>query len=387
MQVSLMNRNVLVLNAVMVENTFTRIISIKNIEYAPISINNAYHDKSKSLIKALNEWFKGRSIPSWRKDLEKLLSNLNVRYTEELLMKSYGLSLSDCYFIKEINNNILWEDINFFDNDFLYLGYLEATYSDSISNQLSLASPNNTTDGMLSKAWVLEDGKRKLLKGTYTSSRVEPINEYITSIICEKLNINHVNYKIDIYNNKIVSICDNCLNSHEEIISAYDVFMSRRKSNNDSEYNHYVKILESFGLTDIKKNLSDMYLIDYIMMNYDRHMKNFGVIRDVETLKITRFMPIFDTGQSLCCDKLLDEMSFKDGECKLFSNVHAKFSDLLKYIHLSYYNLNLLEDIPDLLNDVLHRYIKYTEMNEERIKKIVNGIRYRINYLIELKNK
>lgn len=47
-----------------------------------------------------------------------------------------------------------------------------------------------------------------------------------------------------------------------------------------------------------------MYLVDFIMMNYDRHTKNYDAIRDVETLKITRLMPIFDTGQSLNCDKL-----------------------------------------------------------------------------------
>ena len=386
MQVSLMNRNKVVLEAEIIDNTFTKIINIKNISYAPLAVYNAYYDKSKSVVKELNEWFKGRGITSWRKYLEKLLNNLNIKYKEELLLKSFSLSLSDCYWIKESDSKIVWENINFFDNDFLYLGYLEATYSNSVSSKLSLVSPNNTTDGMLSKAWLIEDNKRKLMKGTYTSSNQEPINEFITSLICERLNIPHVDYKIDIYNNKIVSVCENILNSHEEIISAYDIFTGIKKDNKDSEYTHFVKLLEKMGLNDVKKSLSDMYLIDFIMMNYDRHMKNYGVIRDVETLKIMKFMPIFDTGQSLCCDKTLDEIDFHNGECKLFSNTHARFSDLLNYIDLSYYDLNTLKDIPDILKETMYKYIRYTEMSEERIEKVVKGIKYRIDYLINLKD-
>ena len=55
-----------------------------------------------------------------------------------------------------------------------------------------LFSPNNTTDGMLSKAWIIDEEKRKLVKGTYTSTNQEPINEYITSLICERLGIESI---------------------------------------------------------------------------------------------------------------------------------------------------------------------------------------------------
>ena len=387
MKVILMNKNVKVLSGeIDSNNNFTKIIEIYNIDYAPLSVYNANFDKSSSVLKSLQNWFRDRGIPSWRKDLEKLLNKLGVKAQEELLLKSYGLSLSDCYFIKEENDNLLWEDINFFDNDFDYLGFLEATYSDNITNKISLKSPNNTTDGMLSKAWIIDNGVRKLMKGTYTHSNQEPINEYIASLICERLDIDHIDYKIDIYNNKLVSICDNCLNGNEEIITAYDIYNSKIKDNQDSDYTHYMNILTSYGIKDARKKLSDMYLIDYIMMNYDRHMKNYGVIRDVDNLKINRVMPIFDTGQSLCCHKSLDEINFNDGEYKLFTNVNAKLSALLDYINLDYYDLDKLKDIANIVNDTLYKYIRYTEMSIERIDKVTKGIEKRINYLIELKN-
>ena len=120
MEVILMNRNTEVLKLEISNLDFTKVIEVYNIDYAPIAINSAYNDSSNSLIKEINKWFKGRGIPSWRKDLERLLNNLGVDYKEELLLKSYGLSLSDCYWIKDVNSNLNWEDINFFDNDFEY---------------------------------------------------------------------------------------------------------------------------------------------------------------------------------------------------------------------------------------------------------------------------
>lgn len=386
MQAYLMNRDNIVLKAEINNGLFIKVIEICDINYAPLQLYNAYFDKSKSLVDVTNKWFKGRGIPSWRKDLERLLNNLGVESNFDLLLKSYGLSLSDCYWIKEEGSNIKWDDINFFDNDFEYEGYLEATYSDSVTHNISLISPNNTTDGMISKAWIIEDGVRKLIKGTYTSSNQEPINEFIATTICNKLGIDAINYKIDIYKNRLVSVCDNNLNGHEEFISAYDVFLSKKKDNQTSDYNHYINILESYGIKNAKKKLSDMYLIDYIMMNYDRHMRNYGVVRDVNTLKITRLIPIFDTGQSLNCDKLLYEMNFVDGKYKFFSNVDFKLSNLIKYIELENYDLSLLGDIPDIVIKTLSKYKLYTDMSEDRINKITEGIRFRIDKLIELKN-
>ena len=40
---------------------------------------------AKNPAQELNTWFRNRGIPSWRKDLEKLLQELNVSSTEELL--------------------------------------------------------------------------------------------------------------------------------------------------------------------------------------------------------------------------------------------------------------------------------------------------------------
>lgn len=215
----------------------TNIYEITNIEYAPLSFYNAYHNASISNVKAMNQWFQGRAIPSSRKNLKHLLERLNVSSPSDLLNKEFALSLSDQYWIVEEHSRIQWEDINFFTHDFNSTGFLRASLDDSshsytVQND-SLKTPNNTTDGMLPKGWAIENNKQVLIKGTYTRFEQEPFNEWLASQICKRLGFDYCNYIVDWHTIKqdkvIVSKCENFINENEEIISAYDVFQSLKK--------------------------------------------------------------------------------------------------------------------------------------------------------------
>lgn len=390
MKCILMNKNeqVMLIEYNTTFNLIEKVDEIYNIDFAPLAIYNAYYDKSQNLAKEANNWFRGRGIPSWRKDLENLLERLNVSSPEELLNKSYGLSLSDQYWLKEENSDIKWENINFFTNDFEYEAYLDASL-DSSSKEIStdkaiLRSPNNTTDGMLQKGWIIEDGKRVLVKGTYTSSREEPFNEWLASQICKRLNFDYCNYNIDFINNdNLVSKCNNFISENEEIISAFDIFKSIKKTNNISDYEHYIMVLEKHDVPNARFNVASMFLVDYLMMNTDRHMKNFGVVRDVNTLKWVRTAPIFDTGQSMQCDKVVANMNFINGNGKFFSSTEKDYEDILKVIYKDVIdiNLDLLIDLPLDYEKILKQYQSKTDMSDSRINSLCQGLGYRIQKL------
>lgn len=385
MKVVLMNKNTEVLLAELNKsNNFEQIYEYFNKEYSPLTIYNSFNDKSKSTLKALNEWYKGRGIPAWRKNLEKLLLQLNVTNQVELLDKAYGLSLSDQYWLKPESTDIKWEDINFFQNDFEFSEYRDASINnDSSSKNISLKSPNNTTDGMIQKAWVIEDNKRVLIKGTYTQSKQEPINEWLASQICKRLNIPHCDYQVSLLNTQIISKCFNFLEDNEEIISACDIIEMKKKSNNINEYEHYISILEEHGIKNAREQLSDMYIVDYLMMNTDRHMKNYGVIRNVETLKWEKLTPIFDTGQSLQCDVLTTYMNFDNDTYKFFQNTNYSLNNLIQFINLDKYDISKLNGLSNELEVKLREFQKYTDMSDERILKIVEGFEKRIKLLIK----
>ena len=370
-------------------NVIENIYDIYNIDYAPLSISNANKTLGANLLKQINDWFKGRGIPSWRKDLEKLLEKLNVSSPEELLNKSYALSLSDQYWLKEENSNVKWQDINFFTNDFEYEAYLEASL-DSSSNLTTskdkaiLRSPNNTTDGMLQKGWIIENGKRILVKGTYTSSREEPFNEWLASQISKRLGFNYCNYFVEWTDKtKLISKCENFVSEDEEIISAYDVFKSEKKPNNINDYEFYIQTLEKHNVPNARKNVEDMFILDYLMLNTDRHLKNFGVIRNVNTLEWVRTTPIFDTGQSMECDKYLDEINFSYGTGKFFTNTNKNYENILKVIGKDIVNIDIkrLDGLCDEYHSLLEKYKDKLDMSDKRIEKLVNGLQERIRRL------
>lgn len=393
MKYVLMNKNKMVMLIDYNDKDFVieKIYEVYNMDCAPLSVINAINDKSKSLLSEVNSWYKSRGIPSWRKNLANLLEKLNVSSPEELLNKSFSLSLSDQYWLKDSEISIKWEDINFFTNDFLYEAYLEASL-DSSSNEIStdknvLRSPNNTTDGMLQKGWIIENGKRVLVKGTYTFNREEPFNEWLASQVCKRLGFPYCNYTIDFINNeKLVSKCENFVSSDEEIISAYDIYKSVKKPNNINDYEHYINILEQHNVPDARKNVASMFLVDYILMNTDRHMKNFGVIRNVNTLKWERCTPIFDTGQSMQCDRIVANMNFVTGTGKFFSNTNKKYDDILKTVlpDVGKIDVSLLDGLADAYEKLLKEYQNKTDMSDNRIAALYQGLKYRINKLKQL---
>ena len=391
MKCVLMNKNIAIM-LIKYNTTFNiieKIYEIYHIEYAPLSVFNAYNTKGASILKQTNEWFKGRGIPSWRKDLERLLEKLNVSSPEELSNKSYALSLSDQYWLKEENSDVKWQDINFFTNDFEYEAYLEASL-DSSSNVTSstdkaiLRSPNNTTDGMLQKGWIIEKGKRVLVKGTYTQSREEPFNEWLASQISKRLGFNYCDYRVEWTDKtKLISKCDNFVNDNEEIISAYDIFKSEKKPNNINDYEFYLHILEKHHVPDARKNVEDMFIVDYLMLNTDRHLKNFGIIRNVETLEWERTTPIFDTGQSMECDKYTNEINFSKGIGKFFSNTSKDYEDILKTLGKDIVNIDIhaLDGLSGEYRTLLLKYKDKMDINDKRIEKLVEGLNQRINKL------
>ena len=284
MKCTLMNKNkeVLVAEYNEVLKVFTDIVEINNDNITPI----------------LTDWFKRRGIPSWRDELDLLLAKLNITSADELLDKAFGLSLSDQYWVKQTNSSVEYKDINFFEHDFEDSDFTNATFGNGFdcSSKISLISPNNTTDGRLKKTWIIEKGKRYLLKGGYKNEVMQPFNEVLASMICERFGFEHVPYTLMIVNNRVVSKCECFINTNTELIPAHQIL--HNISIKEKAYEEYIKILEYNDIQDAREKLENMFILDYLILNEDRHLNNFGIIRDVNTLKWLNVSPIFDNGQS-----------------------------------------------------------------------------------------
>lgn len=372
-------------------STFTKIYEVYNIEYAPYILKNLNNEKDfndNSFRINLSKWFQGRGIPSWRDKLDILLHRLNIIAPSELLDKSFGLSLSDQYWLKPINTSISYDDINFFDNDFDYTEFLEASLSknsNSIVSASSLNTPNNTTDGMLRKAWIIENDTRYLLKSGYKNELLQPFNEVLASEICDRLGFDHVKYTLDTYKDTVVSKCPCFITKNTELITCHQIRNNMDRYDSTKDYEEYIKILEEHGIVDARTQMENMFILDFLIMNEDRHLNNFGIIRDVNTLKWLKCAPIFDNGQSLKTLYYDENELHISGEGRFFYEVKP-FDEIIKIVkNLKRIDIDKLNDLPEWFDNLLHQYQNLTNFSDTRINKlciILNRQIYKLKKLI-----
>ena len=272
---------------------------------------------------ALNEWWTGRAIPASRDGIQNALMELNLSSTQKLLDQCLGLSLSDQYWICPKGSGIKWSDVNFFENAF----------SDDVGNilfgqgsesgQISLMSPDNTSDGWLRKKWKIVDGKHCLLKGGSGTVRQEPYNEVLASRIMERLSIPHVPYTLMMQGDYPYSVCEDFITPQTELISAWYLMQTQAKPNHVSVYQHYLNCCEAQGVPGIRESLDRMLVVDFLIANEDRHQNNFGLVRNAETLAWLGAAPVFDSGSSLWFSKPTALISpTAKVSCKPFKSSH-----------------------------------------------------------------
>ncbi len=388
-KVILMNKNTEILSAEFdsANGVFSKIIEVMNIDFAPYILKSFYiqdNINDTPFRTNLSEWFKGRGIPSWRDKLDLLLHRLNINTPTELLDKAFGLSLSDQYWLKPHDSNIKYDDINFFENDFDYAEFLEASLSlnsKTIKKATSLKTPNNTTDGMLKKAWIIENGTRYLLKGGYKNEILQPFNEVLASKICERLGFTHVTYTLDTYKDMVVSKCPCFITKDTELITAYQIKNDMKRYDTAEDYEAFIKKLEANDIKNARIKIENMYILDFLIMNEDRHLNNFGIIRDVNTLEWIDVAPIFDNGMALNISYYDDEEVIISGHGRLFYEVKP-FDEIIKVVKdISRIDVDKLQDIPEYFDKLLHEYQSMTHISDKRIYKLCVLLNKQINKL------
>ena len=278
----------------------------------------------------VKDWWASRSIPASRSGLRDFLESLELYDAKALLTKSMGLSLSDQYWIRPEDSEIRWKDVNFFDNPFSEdIGNL--LFGSRISGSINMMSPDNTSDGVLKKRWKIIGDRRCLIKGSTGTTRQEPFNEVIASKLMDVLDIPHVGYDVIWMDGRPYSVCGDFIDRDTELVSAFRVMASQKKMNDRSYYQHYVECCSNLGI-DIVPFLDRMLVLDYIIGNTDRHTNNFGLIRNVDTLEWMGPAPIFDSGTSLGCDLLTEEIVSQAGiSSKPFKDRHSEQIGLVSF--------------------------------------------------------
>lgn len=346
-------------------------------EHLPVGvgIKNGIVDRA-----ALNTWWLDRSIPASRSGVRRALEVLNIPDTRVLLTRCFGLSLSDQYWIRPIDGNLQWREVNFFDNAFsedigdVLLG------KNKKNEGIDFGSPDNTSDGYLKKRWKIIGGNRCLLKSGSNPFMQQPFNEVIASKLAEHLGIPHVSYSLTWDGGIPYSVCEDFITKDTELVSAWRVMQTKKKGNSTSVYQHYLDCCAQLGVDNVAHAVDQMIVLDFLIANEDRHQNNFGLVRNANTLEWLGAAPIFDSGSALGYDKLANQITaYGNIECKPFKKTH---SEQLKLVSsFDWLDLGNLAGFDEEIAEILESAGEYMDSN--RKKAIMDAISIRLGMLAE----
>jgi len=351
------------------DGAIKKIGQIHNLENLPIGSTYVFGPESgMPERRKLNEWWVERSIPDTRENIQAALKQMNLAEITGLLVKCHGLSLSDQYWIKQLNSEteLKWENINFFSN----------VYSEDVGNilfgyepqddEINFMSPDNTCDGWLSKKWVISDGKRLLMKGGSRPYFQEPVNELIACAVMKRLGIPHVPYTLTFNNQLPYSLCETLVTQETDLIPAWRVSRTLKKDNRDSEYMHLLRCAETLAIPNAESSLEKMLVLDYIIANTDRHYNNFGFVRNSETLEWLGMAPVYDSGTSLWHDSQYTSQLPKS---KPFRATHAEQIKLVT--DFTWFDNKSLSGLNDECAEIFAMSDFITESRRELLVKVI----------------
>lgn len=264
------------------------------IVHRPIAARDGSPEKERAAINALSTWFAKRTIPAAREGMRE--ARLYFQNFEAIRT---GASLSDQYWVR-FRRQDRWSTVNFFTN----------TYTEAVGDvqflpwavkkeDLEKPSPDRTTNGLARKQWIQDPSTMVsyLYKSGSAKHRHEPLSECLSSLVMQKFRLlPYVKYDLCIHHLVMCSKCRNFVTENTEFVPAKHLYSDVPFQKGEGKFDHLVRAAELYGVATPEKYLYHLILADLLIGNSDRHLGNFGFIRDVHTGKITGFAPVFDFG-------------------------------------------------------------------------------------------
>jgi hypothetical protein len=245
--------------------------------------------------------------------------------------------------------------------------------------RVSLMSPDNTSDGWLRKKWIIADGKRYLMKGGSFPYHQEPFNEVVASAMMRRLSVSHIDYTITVDGDQPYSLCENFVTSSTELVSAWRILQTQKQPNDRSPRNHFLACCETLGMPDVKDALDRMLTVDYIIANEDRHLNNFGCVRNADTLEWIGLAPVFDSGTSLWYNRPVVGGRV---ESKPFRKNH---DDQIKLVEdLRWFDADALNGLDEEIATI---FSASSEVDEARRSAIAQAVAKRAGQIEQLKHE
>lgn len=262
-------------------------------------------------------WLSTRAIPQNRRFATELCRSLGLSTNDRsgILAVSKALSLNDSYWIAPAASRETFAECNLFENGFSSV-LAAVAYTGVVSDQRGLtpATPELTTNGNLRKAWRIEpDGVRRLYKGSTDDHGEfgEARAEFLASQVADALGLNAVHYGLSRWSADASDVCCTC-----DCFCTLDIsYVPQALAFDQSSHTAAAKSYLRWGLAPFE-DYASMMVFDALIYNTDRHLTNFGILRNSRTGAYLAMAPVFDNGRSLFFNLAFDQVETFSNEAQ-----------------------------------------------------------------------
>lgn len=241
-------------------------------------------------------WVDHRNYAKHKEHMKKWLKEWGIDTVDGFLQITHCLGLNDSLWVKPVDSNLKWENVNLYDNMFTDVACKTAFESGLFGLQLSTTTPEFTTDGTFPKCWIKDKSGTHILKqGLSGASNVglEPYCEYVSSNIANRIFENVIAYDLVKYKDRLCSKCE-LFTSKAVGYVPFGRFVDPTQYYTIPGLIKYFHEYDETNHTSFESTFRKMIVIDSIVFNNDRHLNNFGFLFDNDSMQILDFAPIFD---------------------------------------------------------------------------------------------
>lgn len=329
-----------------------------------------------------HDWWRDRAIPKTRHGARTALQRLGYASTGVALVDNLALSLSDCYWIRPRGEDIRWEDVSLFTNDFVdSFGELTIDPDRAIDLRKVTKFNSATSQGELQKKWCIDSsGRRYMVKGNYGESYQQSLNELFATELHKKQGFSQytpyslANLELTDGREGLGCFCYDFCSEEIESISAWELLQTIKLRRDQSLFYPLKEICIRLGMQEEDFDVFMDYEImtDYLLSNTDRHMNNIAVMRNPDSLEILGFAPIFDSGNAMFYNRTYEEMQTLHLDQIRTHSFVEKEPRLLQYVHdRSLVDVSKADmDFSIYEKDITERHIRIPRLHELYLRKI-----------------
>lgn len=251
----------------------------------------------------ITEWIDSRAKFSCARDVKEFFKSIGIENSKDYIEVTHCISLHDTFWIKREDDNLTWDNVSPFRHNYSNVISTYALEGINIGNKdKNYFSPVASTEGSFPHTWkykgvdnviFIKAGSKYTLGGS--NSGREPYSEYFASQIAQYLKFNCVKYSIrkHIRHDSRPDVVTECkcftteqfgsVTAHKLRLNSYEEVIEYCKKLSDNAYNTCI----------------DMFFLDCLLMNTDRHFSNIEFLVDNNTLRVIDITPIFDNNYAL----------------------------------------------------------------------------------------